>query len=201
MTEMDALKTKIGLPQFARLGVAVKDVEKTADFYSSVCADQPLRGRRGGLGFENGGGGLTWMEMGLHALEETRGILQGEMAAFGCFTQLVLENYPKADIDAVVAFCSGLDVPAIPEEEEKNMPKELGMNVPEGELFSVPDVDAIRQFFAQKPRRKIKGTHYANKRTVAILFQQSNNLFEFTNQCAAIHGFALGRPRFLYQGL
>jgi glutaconate CoA-transferase subunit A len=34
------------------------------------------------------------------------------------------------------------------------MQEEFGTIVPEGELFSVPDVDAVRQFFAQKPRRK-----------------------------------------------
>ncbi len=47
----------------------------------------------------------------MRALPETRGTLHGEMVAFGCLAQLVLENYPKADIDGVIEFCIAVGLP------------------------------------------------------------------------------------------
>lgn len=48
---------------------------------------------------------------GLHVLAETEGSLHGEMVAFGTIAQLVLENYPKADIDKVIAFFNTVGLP------------------------------------------------------------------------------------------
>jgi glycerol dehydrogenase len=65
-----------------------------------------------GLGFESGGlAAAHAIHDGLHALEGTEGVLHGEMVAFGTMAQLVLENYPRKEIDRVIAFFIGVGLP------------------------------------------------------------------------------------------
>jgi glycerol dehydrogenase len=65
-----------------------------------------------GLGFESGGlAAAHAIQDGLHALAGTENVLHGEMVAFGTVAQLVLENYPKADIDRTISFFNAVGLP------------------------------------------------------------------------------------------
>jgi glycerol dehydrogenase len=65
-----------------------------------------------GLGFESGGvAAAHGIQDGMHGLPGTEGSLHGEMVAFGTIAQLVLENYPKAEIDRVIAFFNAVGLP------------------------------------------------------------------------------------------
>lgn len=65
-----------------------------------------------GLGFESSGlAAAHGIHEGVHALEGTQGALHGEMVAFGTIVQLVMENYPKAEIDKVIDFCKAVGLP------------------------------------------------------------------------------------------
>jgi glycerol dehydrogenase len=65
-----------------------------------------------GLGFESSGlAGAHGIQEGLHALEGTEKTLHGELVAFGAIVQLVMENYPKEEIDTVIGFCNAVGLP------------------------------------------------------------------------------------------
>jgi glycerol dehydrogenase len=65
-----------------------------------------------GLGFESAGvAAAHGIQDGMHALAGTEGSLHGEMVAFGTIAQLVMENYPKAEIDRVIAFFNAVGLP------------------------------------------------------------------------------------------
>jgi glycerol dehydrogenase len=65
-----------------------------------------------GLGFESGGlSSAHGIHEGLVALEETKGMMHGELVAFGAISLLVLENYPRAEIDRVMNFCISVGLP------------------------------------------------------------------------------------------
>jgi glycerol dehydrogenase len=65
-----------------------------------------------GLGFESGGlAAAHAIQDGLHELPGTQDVLHGEMVAFGTMAQLVLENYPRADIDRTIAFFNAVGLP------------------------------------------------------------------------------------------
>lgn len=65
-----------------------------------------------GLGFESGGlAAAHGIHEGIHALKGTEKTLHGELVAFGTLTQLVMENYPKEEIDRVIGFCNAVGLP------------------------------------------------------------------------------------------
>jgi glycerol dehydrogenase len=65
-----------------------------------------------GLGFESAGlSSAHGIHEGLATMEETKGMMHGELVAFGTLSLLVLENYPKADIDRVIGFCKTVGLP------------------------------------------------------------------------------------------
>lgn len=65
-----------------------------------------------GLGFESCGTGAAHsVHNGLTALEPTHAFYHGEKVAFGVMTQLVLEDYDKAEIEKVAKFCISVGLP------------------------------------------------------------------------------------------
>jgi glycerol dehydrogenase len=65
-----------------------------------------------GLGFESSGlAAAHGIHEGLQALEGTGEALHGELVAFGTIAQLVMENYPRGEIDRVVGFCNAVGLP------------------------------------------------------------------------------------------
>jgi glycerol dehydrogenase len=65
-----------------------------------------------GLGFESAGlAAAHGIHEGLHALDGTEKTLHGELVAFGTIAQLVMENYPKEEIDRVIGFCNAVGLP------------------------------------------------------------------------------------------
>ena len=65
-----------------------------------------------GLGFESAGlSSAPGIHEGLAALEETEGMMHGELVAFGTLSLLVLENYPRDEIDRVLRFCISVGLP------------------------------------------------------------------------------------------
>jgi glycerol dehydrogenase len=65
-----------------------------------------------GLGFESSGlSSAHGIHEGLVALEETKGMMHGELVAYGTLCLLVLENYPRSDIDRVLQFCISVGLP------------------------------------------------------------------------------------------
>ena len=65
-----------------------------------------------GLGFESAGlSSAPGIHEGLAALEETKGMMHGELVAFGTLSLLVLENYPRDEIDRVLRFCISVGLP------------------------------------------------------------------------------------------
>jgi glycerol dehydrogenase len=65
-----------------------------------------------GIGFESSGlAAAHGIHEGLHVLEGAGDKLHGELVAFGTLSQLVLENYPKEEIDRVLNFLKGVGLP------------------------------------------------------------------------------------------
>jgi glycerol dehydrogenase len=65
-----------------------------------------------GLGFESSGlAGAHGIHEGIRVLEGTEKALHGELVAFGTIAQLVMENYPKEEIDRVIGFCNAVELP------------------------------------------------------------------------------------------
>jgi glycerol dehydrogenase len=65
-----------------------------------------------GIGFESGGLAVAHGVHGaLQMLEGAHECLHGELVAFGTIVQLVLENYTKAEIEKVIAFCIDVGLP------------------------------------------------------------------------------------------
>ncbi len=65
-----------------------------------------------GMGFESSGlAAAHGIHEGLHVLEGAEDKLHGELVAFGTLSQLVLENYPKEEIDRVLGFLKGVGLP------------------------------------------------------------------------------------------
>jgi glycerol dehydrogenase len=65
-----------------------------------------------GLGFESSGlAAAHGIHEGIHALEGTEKNLHGEMVAFGTIAQLVMENYPRTEIDKTIDFCKAVGLP------------------------------------------------------------------------------------------
>ncbi|MEI7883954.1 MAG: glycerol dehydrogenase [Clostridia bacterium] len=65
-----------------------------------------------GLGFESGGlAAAHAIHNGLTILPATKPYYHGEKVAFGTLTQLVLENAPTTEMNAVFAFCKLLGLP------------------------------------------------------------------------------------------
>ena len=65
-----------------------------------------------GLGFESSGlAAAHGIHEGLHALEGAERALHGELVAFGTITQLVMENYPRGEIEGVIEFCTAVGLP------------------------------------------------------------------------------------------
>ncbi|MEW6663838.1 MAG: glycerol dehydrogenase [Thermodesulfobacteriota bacterium] len=65
-----------------------------------------------GLGFESSGlAAAHGIHEGLHILPGTEGALHGELVAFGTIAQLVMEDYPRQEIDKVIRFCKAVGLP------------------------------------------------------------------------------------------
>jgi glycerol dehydrogenase len=65
-----------------------------------------------GLGFESSGlAAAHGIHEGIHVLEGTEKALHGELVAFGTIAQIVMENYPKEEIDRVIGFCNAVGLP------------------------------------------------------------------------------------------
>jgi glycerol dehydrogenase len=65
-----------------------------------------------GLGFESSGlAAAHGIHEGIHALKGTEKALHGELVAFGTIAQLVMENYPREEIDRVIGFCNAVGLP------------------------------------------------------------------------------------------
>jgi glycerol dehydrogenase len=65
-----------------------------------------------GLGFENGGlAAAHAVNNGLTLLPETRSYLHGEIVAFCTLVQLVLEQAPAGEVEAVLEFSTSLGLP------------------------------------------------------------------------------------------
>lgn len=65
-----------------------------------------------GIGFESSGlSAAHAIHNGLTVLEETHKLLHGEKVAFGAITQLVLENRPLDEIEAIITFCRACGLP------------------------------------------------------------------------------------------
>lgn len=65
-----------------------------------------------GLGFESAGlSSAHGIHEGLVAMEETKGMMHGELVAYGTLSLLVLENYPRTEIDEVFGFCEAVGLP------------------------------------------------------------------------------------------
>ena len=65
-----------------------------------------------GIGFENCGiGAAHSISVGLGTLKGAEDRLHGELVGFGTLINLVLENYPKDDINNVIGFCSDVGLP------------------------------------------------------------------------------------------
>lgn len=65
-----------------------------------------------GLGFENGGlAAAHTIHDALTILPETHAYYHGEKVAFGTLCQLVLENAPKEESEAVLSFCQEVGLP------------------------------------------------------------------------------------------
>jgi glycerol dehydrogenase len=64
------------------------------------------------VGFENCGAGAAHsISVGLGTLEGAENCLHGELVGFGTLANLVLENYPREEIDRVLRFCSAVGLP------------------------------------------------------------------------------------------
>jgi glycerol dehydrogenase len=64
------------------------------------------------IGFENCGVGAAHsISVGLGALKEAKNRLHGELVGFGTIANLILENYPKDEINKVIGFCNGVGLP------------------------------------------------------------------------------------------
>ncbi|HUL19860.1 MAG TPA: glycerol dehydrogenase, partial [Thermodesulfobacteriota bacterium] len=69
------------------------------------------------LGFENCGiGAAHSISVGIGTLEGAENCLHGELVGFGTLVNLVLENYPKDEIDKVLGFCSAVGLPIVLEQ-------------------------------------------------------------------------------------
>jgi glycerol dehydrogenase len=65
-----------------------------------------------GLGFESSGlAAAHGIHEGLQALEGTEGALHGELVALGAIAQLVMEDYPRKEMDRVLDFCCAVGLP------------------------------------------------------------------------------------------
>jgi glycerol dehydrogenase len=65
-----------------------------------------------GLGFESAGlAAAHGIHEGIQVLEGAGRALHGELVAFGTIAQLVMENYPKEEIDRVIGFCNAVGLP------------------------------------------------------------------------------------------
>jgi glycerol dehydrogenase len=65
-----------------------------------------------GLGFESSGlAAAHAVHNGLTAARETHPFLHGEKVAFGLLVQLILEGVPRATVDEVLRFSSGVGLP------------------------------------------------------------------------------------------
>lgn len=65
-----------------------------------------------GVGFESCGlAAAHAIHNGLTTLEECHKFLHGEKVAFGTLTQLVLENYPRDEIQKVIGLCKAVGLP------------------------------------------------------------------------------------------
>lgn len=65
-----------------------------------------------GIGFESGGlAGAHAIHNGFTVLSECHHMLHGEKVAFGTLVQLVLENAPEDEIQAVLSFCRKVGLP------------------------------------------------------------------------------------------
>lgn len=65
-----------------------------------------------GLGFESAGlSSAHGIHEGLAALEDTKGMMHGELVAYGAISLLVMENYPKKEIEEVIHFCEVVGLP------------------------------------------------------------------------------------------
>jgi glycerol dehydrogenase len=66
------------------------------------------------VGFENCGAGAAHsISVGLGTLEGAENCLHGELVGFGTVANLVLENYPKEEINRVIRFCSSVGLPVL----------------------------------------------------------------------------------------
>ena len=65
-----------------------------------------------GLGFESSGlAAAHGIHEGIQTLEGTEGALHGELVAFGTIAQLVMEDYPREEIEGVIEFCNAVGLP------------------------------------------------------------------------------------------
>lgn len=65
-----------------------------------------------GLGFENTSCAIAHgVEMALHTLPETAGMLHGEMVGYGALVELLLEDRPEEEFETVYRFCKDVGLP------------------------------------------------------------------------------------------
>jgi len=64
------------------------------------------------IGFENCGAGAAHsISVGLGTLDGAENCLHGELVGFGTIANLVLENYPRDEINKVIGFCNAVGLP------------------------------------------------------------------------------------------
>jgi glycerol dehydrogenase len=64
------------------------------------------------IGFENCGlGGAHSFGVGVGTLKGTEDRLHGELVGFGVIANLIIENYPKEEIDKIIKFCISVGLP------------------------------------------------------------------------------------------
>jgi len=69
------------------------------------------------IGFENCGlGAAHSISVGIGKLEGAENCLHGELVGFSTIVNLVLENYPKDEINKILGFCSAVGLPIVLEQ-------------------------------------------------------------------------------------
>ena len=128
----EGIKAKLAL----EAGACTKSVEKIIEANTLLS----------GIGFESGGlAGAHSIHNGLTNLEECHHMYHGEKVAFGTLTQLVLENSPLEELEAILDFCIELGLPVtlgqlgIQEvSREKLMPAAAAACAPEDTMGNMP---------------------------------------------------------------
>jgi glycerol dehydrogenase len=95
----EGLKAKLALDAGGALTPAVEKVVEANTLLS-------------GIGFESCGlAAAHAVHNGLTAYEETHSYYHGEKVSFGVMVQMVLENYPREEMEEIIRFCKSVGLP------------------------------------------------------------------------------------------